>query len=88
MHNLPEKMGIELILLCCHLSKCDCINSVFPGRTSTSQNLISITQCNFPLQNLTFKSVVKPKPKCESGIGFQFHTPGTEENIWSRIFFL
>ena len=28
-----------------------------------------------------FNSVVKPKPKCASEIGFQFHTPGTKENI-------
>ena len=30
------------------------------------------------------KSVVKPKPKCGSGIGIQFYTPGTKENILSR----
>ena len=34
----------------------------------------------------TFKSVAKPKSKCRSGIGFQFHTPGTKENILSRLF--
>ena len=33
---------------------------------------------------LTFKSVVKTKPKCGSRIGFQFHTPGTKENFLSR----
>ena len=32
----------------------------------------------------TFNSVVKPKPKCGSGIGFQFHTSGTKENISSQ----
>ena len=35
----------------------------------------------------TFNSVVKPKIKCRSGIGFQFHTPVTKENIFSQFFF-
>ena len=35
----------------------------------------------------SLKSVVKIKPKCGSGIGFQSHTPGTKENILSRNIF-
>ena len=48
----------------------------------TSQNLIRITQCNSHYK--TLKSVVKSKPNCGSGIGFQFYIPGTKENILSR----
>ena len=37
------------------------------------------------LQNIQtngmFEKGVKSKPMCVSGIGFQFHTPGTKENI-------
>ena len=32
----------------------------------------------------TLNSVVKPKQKCGSEIGFQFQTPGKKENIFSR----
>ena len=31
-----------------------------------------------------FLNIVKPKPMCVSGFGFQFHTPGTNENILSE----
>ena len=33
---------------------------------------------------IIFQKVVKPKPMCVSGNGFQFHTPGTKENILSE----
>ena len=36
----------------------------------------------------TFNSVVKPKTKCESGIGFHIHTPGTKEKNFSQNKFL
>ena len=32
----------------------------------------------------TFNSIVKPKPKCKSGIGFQFHTPGTKKEFFDE----
>ena len=38
--------------------------------------------------SITKHSAVKPKPKCGSGIGFQFHTPGTKENILVEKLFL
>ena len=44
-------------------------------------------QLNANVHYKTFNSVVKPKPKCGSGIGFQFYIPGTKENIFSRFFF-
>ena len=46
----------------------------------TSQNL----PLNANFHYKTFNLVVKPKPKCGSGICFQFHTPGTKENIFSQ----
>ena len=44
-------------------------------------NVLSFTVANSHYR--TFKSVVKPKPKCGSGIGFQFRTLGTKENFLS-----
>ena len=39
-----------------------------------------------PLRNVHSSDIfyVKPKPMCVSGIGFQFHTSGTKENILSE----
>ena len=74
---------MHVISLCTNIARISTISKM-TLHVYTSQNLIRATQCKFPGHHKTFNSVVKPKPKCGSGIGFQFHTPGTKENILSQ----
>ena len=50
------------------------------------RKLVEIDPANFHYR--AFNSIVKPIPKCGSGIGFKFHTPGTKENNFGKKMFL